>query len=485
MSDVTPEAPGHNKLLHHIISLSDDKKITCSADSRLSNPKTEPCQLEVASQTNDGEPTTYPEGGWAAWSVVLGSWMACFGTMGLMNSLGIFQAYLEDNELKHLSSSKIAWIFGIYSFLAFFCGIQVGPIFDAKGPRVLIICGAIGTVLFLVLLGFCTMYWHFLLVFGIIGGVSLSLTFNPAISIIAHYFNRRRGLATGIASSGASFGGLIFPLLFQRVASKLGFAWATRVIALLNLVTFGIAILLIRPRFKPKASTFGAIFPDVSIFGNVSLMLASMGMFFMEWGLFVPITYLTSYALSQGISPQFSFLLLSLINVGAIFGRWIPGYCADRIGRFNTFIITIFGCLLFTACLWMPAKSSKPITTVFALLFGFFSGSNVSLAPVCIGQLCKLEAYGRYHATAYAIVSIRYDKTFDTKITSYHNFLIYANTSSSTLTGIPIAGEILTRCNGEYWGLILFTILSYAASLVCLLAAKLYNCGWTGYKEKF
>ncbi|CAI7629500.1 unnamed protein product [Penicillium manginii] len=186
-----------------------------------------------------------------------------------------------------------------------------------------------------------------------------------------------------------------------------------------------------------------------------------MGMFFMEWGLFVPITYLTSYALSQGMSPQFSFLLLSLINVGAIFGRWIPGYCADRIGRFNTFIITIFGCLLFTACLWMPAKSSKPITTVFALLFGFFSGSNVSLAPVCIGQLCKLEAYGRYYATAYAIVSI------------------------STLTGIPIAGEILTRCNGEYWGLILFTILSYAASLVCLLAAKLYNCGWTGYKEKF
>lgn len=360
----------------------------------------------LQTQDNASQPS-YPEGGLAAWSVVLGSWMACFGTMGLMNSLGIFQAYLEENELQHLSPGKVAWIFGVYSFLAFFCGIQVGPIFDAKGPRVLIICGGTGTVLYLILLGFCSLYWHFMVVFGILGGISLSLTFNPAISIVAHYFNQRRGLATGIASSGASFGGVIFPLLFQNVISKVGFAWATRVIALVDLVTLITAVLLIRPRFPPKQSSARNILPDISVFRNTGLVLASMGMFFMEWGLFVPITYLTSYALSHGMSPQFSFLLLSLINAGAILGRWIPGYCADRIGRFNTFILTIFGCLLFTACLWMPAQSSKAVTTAFALLFGFASGSNVSLAPVCIGQLCKLEAYGRYYATAYAIVSIR------------------------------------------------------------------------------
>lgn len=52
----------------------------------------------------------------------------------------------------------------------------------------------------------------------------------------------------------------------------------------------------------------------------------------------------------------------------------------------------------------------------------------------------------------------------------------------STLTGIPIAGQILTQCGGEFWGLIVFTIASYAASLVCLVAAKLYCCGWTGVK---
>ncbi|KAJ5601750.1 hypothetical protein N7510_011284 [Penicillium lagena] len=402
----------------------------------------------------------YPEGGLRAWSVVLGSWMACFGSMGLMNSLGIFQAYLEEHQLQSHSSGAVGWIFGLYSFFTFFCGIQVGPIFDARGPRALIICGGTGTVLFLVLLGFCTVYWHFMVVFGILGGISLSLIFSPSISIVAHYFHRWRGLATGVASSGSSFGGVVFPLLFESLVSRVGFAWTTRAIALVDLVVFALAWILIRPRFHPKKN-IGAILPDLSMFLKADLMLASMGIFFMEWGLFAPVTYLTSYALSHGMSYQFAFMLLSLVNAGAILGRWIPGYCADRIGRFNTFIITIFMCLLCNACLWLLAGSSKAVLTLFALLFGFSSGSNVSLAPVCVGQLCKLESYGRYYATAYVIVSL------------------------STLTGIPIAGEILMRCNGEYWGLIVFTIASYAASLICLAATKGFCCGWMQVTKVF
>ncbi|PCH08639.1 hypothetical protein PENOC_013380 [Penicillium occitanis (nom. inval.)] len=307
---------------------------------------------------------TYPEGGRTAWLVVLGSWMSCFGSMGLMNCLGIFQAYLGEHQLQPYSSSDIAWIFGVYSFLAFFCGVEVGPVFDAKGPRPLILLGGLGTVAFLLLLEVCTEYWHFMLCFGLLGGKDL--------------------------------------------------------------------------------------------------MLATMGIFFMEWGLFIPLTYLTSFALDINMSSESSYLLLSLVNAAAVFGRWIPGWCADRLGRFNTLIITIVMCLVFIACLWMPAQSKQVVSNgsasvlaiAFAVLFGFASGSNVSLAPVCIGQLCRIERFGRTYATAYVIVSI------------------------STLTGIPICGAILQRCNGEYWGLITFAIVSYAASLVCLAAAKISHCGW-------
>lgn len=48
----------------------------------------------------------------------------------------------------------------------------------------------------------------------------------------------------------------------------------------------------------------------------------------------------------------------------------------------------------------------------------------------------------------------------------------------STLTGIPIAGEIYARCNDKYWGLIVFVTACYAAGLICITAAKMIHVGW-------
>jgi MFS family permease len=257
------------------------------------------------------------------------------------------------------------------------------------------------------LLGICTEYWHFMLVYGVLGGISLSLIFGPAIAIVAHYFSARRGFATGIASSGGAVGGVVFPLMLQRLFDTVGFAWATRIAGFVCIVTFVLAGILIRPRFSPKPLTLSTVRPDLTIFRQGGLALTSLGVFFLEWGLFIPFTYLTSYAIDHGSSAAFSYMLLSLINAAGVFGRWVPGFYADRLGRFNMLILTVLGCLLSILCLWLPTKLSEPMMVVFALVFGFFGGSNVSLAPVCISQLCKVESFGRYYSTAYIVVSIR------------------------------------------------------------------------------
>ncbi|KAJ5150628.1 uncharacterized protein N7500_010817 [Penicillium coprophilum] len=325
--------------------------------------------------------TEYPEGGWEGWKVVLGSWMALFGSMSFMNSIGTFQTYLLRNQLSNHSPEAVGWIFGVYNGLTFLLGIQAGPIFDARGPRGLICCGGVLTVLYLMLLGICTEYWHFMLVYGVLGGISLSLIFGPAIAIVAHYFDARRGLATGIASSGGAVGGVVFPLMLQRLFDTVGFAWATRIAGLVCVVTFLLAGILVSPRFAPKQLTLSTVRPDLSVFRQGGLTLTSFGVFFLEWGLFIPFTYLPSYALDHGSSAGFSYMLLSLINAAGIFGRWVPGFYADRLGRFNMLIITVLGCFLSILCLWLPTKSSEPLMVIFALVFGFFSGSNVSLAP--------------------------------------------------------------------------------------------------------
>jgi len=47
-----------------------------------------------------------------------------------------------------------------------------------------------------------------------------------------------------------------------------------------------------------------------------------------------------------------------------------------------------------------------------------------------------------------------------------------------TLSGLPIIGQILTASSGNYTGLIIFAGLSYAAAMICLIAARVLKVGW-------
>ena len=104
----------------------------------------------------DEEEVTYPEGGPRAWLVVLGSFSGMLAAFGMMNTIGSFQAYLSTHQLSNYSEGTIGWIFGLYVFLAFFCGIQIGPVFDAKGPRLLVLAGTVFLTASSLLLGICT-----------------------------------------------------------------------------------------------------------------------------------------------------------------------------------------------------------------------------------------------------------------------------------------------------------------------------------------
>lgn len=246
-------------------------------------------------------------------------------------------------------------------------------------------------------------YWHFLVVFGILEGLGTALICTPAIASIGHFFMVRRGRATGIAACGGSIGGIVFPLLLQYLFPRVGFAWGTRVMGFISLVLLIIANLLIRSRLPPKRGVKAT--PNFKIFNDRVFSLTTCAIFLVELGLFIPLSYFSSYALIHGQSQTFSYQLLAILNAGSFFGRWIPGYIADWIGRFNTMILTITLCLVTTLTLWLPAAGSVAMMVVYAVFFGFASGSNISLTPVCVSQLCSTEVYGTYFATCYTIVS--------------------------------------------------------------------------------
>jgi predicted MFS family arabinose efflux permease len=276
--------------------------------------------------------------------------------------------------------------------------------------------------------------------------------FSPCIAAVGHYFKVGRGMATGIAVSSGAFGGIIFPLMFQQLIPDIGFAWTTRILGCIYVVLCGLAVLLVKSRLPPIEGATSV--PDFRIFKKLCFTLTVAGIFLLEWGILVPLAYITSYATAQGFSLALSYDILIFFNVGSLFGRLIPGYMADRIGRYNTNIIVTLLAILSSFAIWLPWGSSYYGLTAFALIFGFASGSNISLAPVCLGDLCRTEEYGRYYATSVTAVSF------------------------AGLTGIPLAGNLMKAAGGSYSGLIIFTGACYVGGLFVFLAARVLATGW-------
>jgi hypothetical protein len=84
------------------------------------------CSSDSLNEIEQDGDLVFPDGGWHAWSVVLGSWCAMVPSFGLMNTIGVFEAWLADHQLRDYSKASIGWIFSLYMFFLYFGSVQVG-----------------------------------------------------------------------------------------------------------------------------------------------------------------------------------------------------------------------------------------------------------------------------------------------------------------------------------------------------------------------
>ncbi|KAI0481644.1 major facilitator superfamily domain-containing protein [Xylaria cf. heliscus] len=396
--------------------------------------------------------SVYPEGGPEAWLVVLGAWCAMIPSMGLLNTLAILQAWVSEDQLAHLPESTVGWVFSTYAFFLYFTGAQTGPIFDAYPVRLLVIPGSIGIVASIFLFSVSKEFYQYLLSFGVLGGISASLLFNPSISAVGHWFLKRRALATGVACTAGGIGGVVFPLIILYASPRLGFGWAVRIVGFVCAAAGAAASCLLQKRLPPDQKAGAAI--DLKALSEPRFAATALATFLIEFAVFIPYTYICSHAIHAGLDRRTAYLLNALLNAGAVPGRALPGYIADRFGTFNTMCTTAVGCLAIILALWYTTGTNAAQIISFAPLFGFWSGAAISLTPVCIGQVCRTEDYGKRSGTAFFLASF------------------------GTLTGVPIAGVILERNNGSYDGVIIFAGALYVAALVAFIVARGLCVGW-------
>ncbi|KAK8859543.1 major facilitator superfamily domain-containing protein [Apiospora arundinis] len=184
-----------------------------------------------------------------------------------------------------------------------------------------------------------------MLTYALLGGIGGALLNAPAYGAIAHFFDARRGVATGIATMAGSVGGIAFPLLMQHLFHEVGFAWTTRTIGLV-LLGFAIAANCLIDTRLPPSNRLLSVLPDVSIFRDPKFTLSCAGIWFMEWGILIPLTLVVSYAADYSHVANSSYTLLVLLNVGSFLGRFIIGFFADWMGWFNAIVVTNGLCII-------------------------------------------------------------------------------------------------------------------------------------------
>lgn len=195
-----------------------------------------------------------PNGGWAAWSQVLGGHIVTFFVWGFITSFGMFQAYYTSSGVS--TPSNISWIGSLMIFFLMLVPLWSGSASDIGHFKLVLRGGALLWLVGIFTTSVCREYWQFLLAQGVCIGFANGLMFVPTMSVVSTYFNpSRRSLAIGLILCGSATGGMIFPIMLNRLFNMIGFGWSVRAFGFMALVLLMVAERLLKKRLPPKEST--------------------------------------------------------------------------------------------------------------------------------------------------------------------------------------------------------------------------------------
>ncbi|KAF7347948.1 MFS general substrate transporter [Mycena sanguinolenta] len=384
-------------------------------------------QLEAEPPAPGAETLVFEEGTLRGWLTVLGGSLVAMPTFGNNQVRSIlarvvYQDFYTRTFFPNETPSTISWIGSVQVSLAFLIGVLAGKLFDKGYFRILLVSGSLLLLFssFMLSLVKPGHFYQALLSQGFGMGIGSGLIFVPSISVLSHYFRRRRAVVMGIVLSTGSLGSIIYAIIFNKLIKheNLGFPWAVRIIAFINVFVLAISNLIMKPRppaRKPEPVDLTQILRDGPYW------LTNLGMFLGFLGVFVPYFYLQLFSFSRGINAEFLTWTIPILNAGAMPGRVLPNFLADRYGTLNVLLPAAF---LSGTIMWaLLGITNDAGVVVFALFYGFVSGAFLTLVSPTIAAFSTsptMNDIGLRIGISYSVIGL------------------------ALLGGTPIAGALLT-----------------------------------------
>jgi MFS family permease len=273
------------------------------------------------------------------------SWQAAFLALAILSiafgspllavvGMREMQAALHTDRSVLALASALVWIGNGVG------GIPMGWLADRIGIRSTVGIGTLAMAAGLALSSMGTVWALYVghgLLIGLLGNGAL---YAPLIVYVSRWFDRRRGTALALISSGQYIAGMIWPSALEAGMNRFGWqpvmlGYGAVVLAILPLLT------LLRPppeALTPAPGQAGPRSGDrvLGLHRNVAMVLICIASFCCCIPMAIPASHLVAFCGDVGIKPSHGAAMLSVMVACAFISRQFWGAFADRFGGLRT-----------------------------------------------------------------------------------------------------------------------------------------------------
>jgi MFS family permease len=297
----------------------------------------------------------------------------------------------------------------------------IGRLVDSVGARMVIIPATLLFALSVTSLAFFSApLWHLYAIYTVIGIVGSGTTPVPYSKVITRWFDRRRGLALGLAIAMSSVSFSIMPFVAQTLIVALGWRYAYTV---MGVIVIAIAIPIVAFLLKESPDQMGlqpdgfGEFPEASkgLEGGEEMTFHAAwhtGTFWLIVGSFLLmsisfhacIIHLVPLLTDRGLSPASAALATSLVGAGAFMARLAVGYLLDIFFAARLAASLFFASAMGLLLLWSGAAGYSPYAAAF--LVGIGEGAELDVIPYMVSRYFGLQAFAEIFGYLFGVFTL-------------------------------------------------------------------------------
>ena len=349
--------------------------------------------------------------------------------IGIRSSFSVFYVYLLEEfrwgRGETAGAQSLALI--VYTILAPFAG----GLIDRFGPRRVIVPGVFLLGTGLVLSAGVRDLTQLYLIYGLlVGGGITAISITAYSAILAHWFERKRGVASGLASSGMGIGTFLFVPLSQYLISVGGWRWAFVILGLLSvsvLIPLNAFFLRHKPQDlglypdgakgaagieDPGTREVQAGRPDVDWTLiralRVGRFWALMAFAFLAIvAIFIVLVHNVRFMVDQGLDKKTATFAFAMVGIISSAFRIFWGWLSDRTSREVAYSLGAL-CIFLGACSLLSLEffGQRAFVYPFVVLFGMGWGATAPLFMAVAADLFQGRQFGAIYGLLEAIIGM-------------------------------------------------------------------------------